>query len=324
MGDVIHALPFLKAVKDRFADSVIDWVISKGLMGLLDRNPLINELIIIDKDSWKDLKNLKKTSSEIYNLRKRLKGRYYDTVIDLQGLLRSGIISSFASSPLRIGFDNAREGSRYFYNRTVSVDGILHAVDRNLAVAKAIGADTDDIRFPLYIDKDAKKRVDRMLGEINRYIIIFPSARWHTKRWPIQNFADLISNVDLQCIIAGSKSDISTASSISRLSLKPVLNLCGKTDLKELIALISRAEVVVSGDTGPMHIAVALGVPVIALFGPTDPTLTGPYGWQHDSKKEVIMANTTCGPCFKKRCAETICMSSIRVEDVLSKLRRYL
>lgn len=321
LGDVIHALPFLKAIKDSFHDSVIDWVISRNLKGLLDGNPLINEIITIDKDSWKDIRSLKKTSRELLNLRDNLKRRHYDMVIDLQGLLRSGVISLFASSPVRIGFDDAREGSKYLYNKTVSVSGVSHAVDKNLEVARAIGAEINAIEFPLYIDKRAKEKVNGITDGIKGYIIIFPSARWQTKRWPVENFAELISETPIPCIIAGSKSDISIAKKISELSLKRPLNLCGKTDLKELVALISDAKMVISGDTGPMHIAVALNVPVIALFGPTDPVRTGPYGWQYDNKMKVIRSKVSCSPCFRKRCKNTICMNDISVEMVLKEVK---
>ncbi len=324
LGDVIHALPFLKAVKDTFPDSGIDWIISRNLQDILDANPLINELIVIDKDSWKDIMNLRRTSREIYNLKKTLKEKHYDMVIDLQGLLRSGVISLFTSSPLRIGFDNAREGSKHLYNKRVSVNMISHAVDKNLEVAKAIGAEVKGIEFPLYVDESVREKAKSLISDIDEYIIIFPSARWHTKRWPIENFASLISGLSIQCIIAGSRSDRLMAQRISELSTKTPLNLCGKTDLKSLAALISDARIVISGDTGPMHIAVALDVPVVALFGPTDPMRTGPYGWQDNKNLTVIKSNTPCSPCFKKRCKDPFCMSSISVEMVMKEVKSLL
>jgi len=335
LGDVIHALPFLKAVKDAFPDSIIDWVISKSLKDILDGNPLINELIVIDKDSWKDLGNIRRTSKELINLKKTLKRRHYDMVIDLQGLLRSGIVSLFTSSSQKIGFADAREGSRYLYDRRVPVNGITHAVDKNLEVARAIqksqkskikSQKSEKIEFPLYIDKAARENVKRLLGNIGEkgYIVIVPSARWVSKRWPEENYANLISRIPMPCIIAGSRSARPVAQRIYELSQKRPVDLCGKTNLKELSALISDARMVISGDTGPMHIAVALEVPVVTLFGPTSPERTGPYGWQKKDNIRVIRINASCSPCRKKRCKDPFCMTNIMVEMVLEEVNSLL
>ncbi len=320
LGDVIHALPFLKAVKDTFPESTIDWIISSGLEGLLEGNPLINELIVINKDSWKRPKNIRRTSRELINLRRRLSSRGYDLVIDLQGLLRSGVISRFATSSLKIGFADAREGSRYLYDRRVSVNGIAHAVDKNLAVARAIGARIRAVKFPLFIDHKARESIRRLLNGIEEYIVIIPSARWPTKRWPEEGFARLIERVSLPCVIAGGGQDRHIAQRISRLSRGRPINICGETSLKELSALISGARVVVSPDTGPMHIAVALGVPVVALYGPTDPVRTGPYGWQWKDNIRVISSGAPCSPCLKKRCKEPLCMTGIGVDMVVKEV----
>jgi ADP-heptose:LPS heptosyltransferase len=128
LGDIIHALPFLKAVKDKYPVSRVDWVISKDLRGILEGNPLINELIVIDKDTWKSIGRVPCTLKELLALRKTLKDRHYDIAADLQGLLRSGIIAHFTNAPLKIGFEEAREGSRHFYDKRVSTEGISHAV----------------------------------------------------------------------------------------------------------------------------------------------------------------------------------------------------
>src|SRR4030067_3567056 len=135
LGDIIHALPFLKAVKDSFPEAQIDWVISKNLRGILEGNPLIHKLITFDKDSWTDIKRLPQTLSEITNLRKALKSRRYDLVVDLQGLLRSGLIAFCTPASAKIGFDQAREGSRYFYDKKIPNGGAVHAVDRWLEIA---------------------------------------------------------------------------------------------------------------------------------------------------------------------------------------------
>jgi heptosyltransferase-1 len=328
LGDVIHALPFLKAVKDKFPDAHVDWVISKNLRGILEDNPLINELIVFDKDSWKSIRNIPKTSRDIASLRRTLKSNNYDMVVDLQGLLRSGLISLSTPSPLRVGFADAREGSRFMYNKKVSVSGIAHAVDKNLAVAKAIGAASKKAEFPLCIDNKSRQKINELLGDVKEYILIFPSARWQTKMWPAENFAELISKVSSPCVIAGSGADREICreimDSLSKETKNKTISLCGKTDLQELAALIEGAKAVVSNDSGTMHIAAALNKPLIALFGPTDPLKTGPYGWQKNKEMQVLRTEIPCSPCFKKRCRKPLCMTDISVETVFDKLKRYL
>ena len=114
------------------------------------------------------------------------------------------------------------------------------------------------------------------------------------------------------------------ARKITNKSPDNTINLCGRTGLKELVALTEGAKVVVSGDSGPMHIAAALGKPVVALFGPTDALKTGPYGWQENKNLTVISTNVSCRPCFRKRCRDPICMSGITVEMVLDNLDKYI
>jgi heptosyltransferase-1 len=341
LGDVIHTLPFLKAVKDSLPDATIDWVISKNLKGIIEDNPLINEVIVFDKDSWKSIRNLPGTLNGISLLKKTLKRKKYDVVADLQGLLRSGIIAHCTPAGSKIGFADAREGSRFFYDRKISADGVVHAVDKCLEMAKAIGAKTGKAEFPLMVDEAAKERVKKLIGGVNEYIVVVPSARWATKMWPAESFAKLIRKITLPCVIAGGKGDRETAnkiierartantSSLPRKGVLPyapanVINMAGRTNLKELVALIAGARAVVSNDSGPMHIAAALDRPVVALFGPTDPVKTGPYGWQKNKNFRVLTSGVSCAPCFRRKCKKPVCMNNISVEEVFEALRAYL
>ncbi len=324
LGDVIHALPVLKALKDSFHDAHVEWVIIKNLKGILEGNPLIDRLIIFDKDSWKKLVNIPRTVKEVTGLIKALRAEKYDMVVDLQGLLRSGLIASFCNSPLKIGFQDAREGSTLFYNKKIAVNGSLHAVDKCLAIAKSVGAKTEDAGFPLNIDNSAREKVKRMLGDIKEYVVIVPSARWESKRWPPENFGLLISRLSVQCVITGGAADGHIVRKVMSSSGGKGINLCGKTDLKELVALIAGAKAVISNDSGPLHIGAALGAPVIALFGPTDPSKTGPYGRQLNKNLKVIRTSVPCSPCFRKKCKDPLCMSGISVDMVLKEVKEYL
>jgi len=329
LGDVVHAFPVLKALRDQYPESRIDWVISRALVDLIDNHPMIDDLIIIDKDLWKDIYRLPETLKEIKALIRRLRSRYYDIVIDLQGLLRSGILSGIAKSRIKIGFANAREGSHLFYNKKIPTKNNLHAVDRYLEIVRAVGAEVKKVEFPIIIDKEAESKIRDMVRR-DTYVLIFPSARWLTKRWPMERFASLISGIEMSVVISGSGTDQALGDNIIKLAREindsiDVINLCGKTGLKELIALINNARLVITNDSGPMHISTSLNKPTLALFGPTDPENTGPYGWKEKRNISVISARVDCSPCRKKKgCDHLSCMMEISVDAVKREVMHLL
>jgi lipopolysaccharide heptosyltransferase I len=316
LGDVVHSLPFLNALSQCFPYAEIHWVIAKGFEGLLEGHPLIHRLWIIKKDSWKKVRNARSTIQEIALLFRQLKQEKYDMVIDLQGLLRSGMITSATGSPVRIGLKEAREGSRVFYTDTVEGGKNIHAVDRYLKIVEYLGCDVTEIRFPFppidktsafYLQSSAFHRPDG-------YAVLVPGARWKTKRWPAEKFGRLASLLRVKSVIIGSEGDKAIADEIVSLSNGKAVSLVGKTELKDLINIIGRARFAVSNDSGPMHIAAALGIPVFAIFGPTDPARTGPYGKGHT----IIRSDTTsCAPCFRRSCDDVTCMENISADEVL-------
>jgi heptosyltransferase-1 len=311
LGDVVHSLPFLKAIKTRFPAASIHWVIAKGLESVFEGHPMIDKLWVINKDDWKKMGNLKATAKELRELFKNLKKEKYDIVFDLQGLLRSGIITSTGDAPVRIGFKEAREGSRFFYTHKVEGGKNIHAVDRYLKMAQFVGCDISDIIFPLPSGTQTSPFIKSSLSA-REYSVIVPGARWKTKRWPAEKFGKLSSHLPLKSIIVGGRDDKDIADEIVSLSSGRAMSLAGKTDLMELIEVMKHAKFVVSNDSGPMHIAAALGIPVFAIFGPTDPEKTGPYGKGHT----VIRENVPCAPCFRRTCEDLKCMNSLSVEKV--------
>jgi lipopolysaccharide heptosyltransferase II len=153
--------------------------------------------------------------------------------------------------------------------------------------------------------------------ETTKYAVIVPGARWKTKRWPSKNFGKLISLLPLDTVIVGGRSDLSIANEILAASESKTVSLAGKTNLHELIEVIKGARFVVSNDSGPMHIAAALNIPVFAIFGPTDPLRTGPYGKNHT----VIRKDISCAPCFRKTCDSISCMRDLSVEQVYKAVK---
>jgi|SRR5271169_766962 len=316
LGDIIHSLPVLLALWETFPHAKIHWVIAKGFEEILEHHPMVAKLLIINKDQWKRKGKISDTLLEMRTLLRDLKKESYDLVIDLQGLLRSGLIAYATGAPVRIGFNEAREGGNLFYTHKVEGGGNIHAVDRYLKIACTLGCDSQGVWFPLPLIKESEniKKLKKVLG---KYAVLIPGARWKTKRWPKERFGSLASMLNMKSVVVGSPSDATIAHYIQTESKGKTLSMAGKTDLKELISIIRGASYVISNDSGPMHIAAALGIPVIALFGPTNPVRTGPYGGKH----VIITPDIPCAPCYKKKCKDIRCMSGISVEVVYNAVK---
>ena len=318
LGDVVHSLPFLNALKARFPKATIHWVIARGLEGILDGHPMIDRLWIINKDDWKRIAGLKATVTELKELFRGLKRQRYDAVFDLQGLLRSGIITSATGAPFRVGFEEAREGSRFFYTHKIEGGRDVHAVDRYLKMAEFAGCDTSHVAFPFPAALRVASRIP--LPASGKYAVIVPGARWKTKRWPAEKFGRLASLLALETVIVGSRADRDIADEVVSFSNGRSTSLAGKTNLMELTEVIRHAKFLVSNDSGPMHIAAALGIPVFAIFGPTDYRRTGPYGKGHT----VIREDVSCAPCFRKTCGDPKCVKDLPTEKVFRIIGKQL
>jgi lipopolysaccharide heptosyltransferase I len=259
LGDVVHALPTVNLIRKRFPDAHISWLINNELASLLKKCPVVNGIIEFPRHDY----------AKLPALVSRLRRERFDLVVDLQGLFRSGLMGWVTGASRRIGLSDAREGSRMFYTEIVNVPR-LHAVDRYLLAAKHLGCGTGPVEFPLGLEGRAPSRP---------LIAVNPCARWETKLWGDDNFSALLDHLPTdRVVLIGSRSE---RDRIARINRDRARNLAGELDLYELADLYRQCAVVISNDTGPMHLAAAVGAPVIALFGPTDPALVGPYGSGH-------------------------------------------
>lgn len=317
LGDVIHTLPFLYALKNRFPLAKIDWVIAKGLEELLSNHPMINKLWIINKGQWKNSSNISITLKELKTLFQQLKAQDYDIAIDLQGLLRSAVITHFSKARDTIGFRDARELAPFFYRHKIIGGKDIHAVDRYLKIAKYLGCDINKVIFAMP-EFDPSPPIVKNLPE--KYIVMIPSAMAAPKRWQPERFGKLASILPYSSIIVGGTNDIPIAETVLRNSDGNALSLCGKTNLQELMAVIKNASLCITNDTGPMHIAAALCIPIAAIFGPTNPIRTGPYG----ENNIIIRKNLPCIPCYKrKKCKNRLCMDSLTVDEVKEAIESF-
>jgi len=310
LGDIVHSLPFLAAVKKRFPTAEIDWVIAHGLHKFLEGHPMIDRLWVIKKDQWKKIGRLNHTLKEINDLRIGLKACEYDVSIDLSGLLRSGMISYFSKAKIKLGFKESDEGSAFFYTHKIHGSMNIHAIDRYLKIAEFMGCASDKIDYP-FAPFDPYPPILDHLPE--NFVVMSPSAGKPANRWPAEKFGRLAAKLKLPTVVIASFAEADIAQKVVAHSNGRAISVAGRTGLKDLVALIDKASFFVCNDTGPMHIAAALNVPVFAVFGPANPIRTGPYGHIHT----IIQKKMDCAPCYaKKPCSHFRCMNDITVEDV--------
>lgn len=312
IGDVVHAIPVWRALRRRWPDAAITWLVAPTCANLIEGLPGLNVLLFERKrlgQAWKSLAAMK----ELLAFQKTLRDAHYDLVVDLQGLFRSAWFARCTHAPVRVGFANAREFAWHFYThgvRPYTMD--QHAILRNMKVAAALGCDEADIAFEFPITDDDRAKAAQLAPGDEPFAVLCPGANWPTKRWPIDRFAQLprplATRLGLRTIVAGGPAEIPLAQQIP-----DAINICGQTSLRQLTAILERATMVITNDSGPMHIAAALGRPLVSLFGPTNPVRTGPFR----REASVVRVEMDCSPCYQRNCADCQCMQRIDVQTVL-------
>jgi len=331
IGDVIQTLPMVKALKNRYPMARIDWLVEEDASDILRGHPVLDRVIISRRKSWLrgfwQRGRIRETAWEIGQFLREVRSRQYDMVIDNHGILKSGLLVVLVRGRRKIGFRPsagiAEEGNYLFTNeryRPLSIE--RHALDRYLDLVSQMGVPIDGATLEYPVPDESRIRAEDLLRQNGFFshplVVIHPMAKWETKQWPLENFARLISALvekDTSVVVTGSPQDVEPVKEIlSRAGGdRKVLNLAGATSLQELAGIFSLADLVVTPDTGPMHLAAAVKAPLIALFGPTAPWRTGPYG----DHNRVIRKDLPCSPCFRKKCDTLECMTSITVEEVL-------
>lgn len=329
IGDVVQTLPALEAIKRLYGESEITWVVEEAAAGILKGHPLVDRLLVSRRKAWITMLKHPRTFIEgvkgMQHFISALRDTSYDIAIDFQGLLKSGMIIGLARARRKIGHSGTRELSSLFLNeRLPAYDIEKHALERYLDIARYLGAVDPPPACTLPIEEELALMEGRIAGvrEQGRLLIVInPVARWETKLWPEKKFAELadrlISEKNASVVFTGSPDDRAVNDRILGMMKQRAMNWAGKTTLRELAALAKRSDLFITTDTGPMHLAAASGAKVVALFGPTAPWRTGPYG-QLD---RVVRSGIACSPCFKRKCSDAFrCMEGITVEDVLKKI----
>lgn len=326
LGDIAHALPVLAALRGRFPDAAITWVVNKSFEPLLAGHPHLTDTLPFDRGSFG--RGIRGAASYSYRFANELRRRRFDLVLDLQGLLRTGLMAAATGAPVRIGFANAREGSRHFYTHRVEVPDAdrIHAVDRYWRIAEAVDAGHGEKRFVLPVRDAERDAVAKLLAPFPRpWIAVAAGAKWVTKRWPPASFASLLNQAFVEfggtAILLGAADDIPLSLEIATSTRGPVLDLTGKTPLPRLVALLASADLMLANDTGPLHLAAALGRPCVAPFTCTKVALHGPY----TSPGGGVETQVACAGSYLKRCPNgTVCFGELTHERLWPTLARSL
>ncbi len=346
IGDVVHTLPSLAALRKLYPHAHITWVIEEAASDLIRDNPLLDKVIVSRRKTW--IADIKKCRlgvlREIFEFIREVRSRNYDLVIDFHGLLKSALIVFISSGKRKLGYDSMQELSGLFLTEKIPEDMKKHAVFRYLDFIRYLcrqdssfngGGDEENNKkkhmnasldedpvFVLPTREEEEKKIERLLQKrgvvAKRFVAVNPIALWETKLWDdgsIAELSDLVSReLALSVVFTGMEKE--KIRRIQAMMKSASVSLAGETSLRELACLYRHATLVISTDSGPMHIAAAVGTPVVGLFGPTDPARTGPYGSRH----RVLRTGLSCSPCFLKKCDSRECMRRITAKEAFQAI----
>jgi heptosyltransferase-1 len=329
IGDVIHTLPSLAALRRCYPQAHISWVVEEAASDLLADHPMLDRVLVSRRRRW--VRDLMEGRDRAAVLRegtaflRALRDRPYDLVIDFHGLFKSAVLVLLSRGRRRLGYDSLQEGSGLVLNEKIPEDMTKHAVERYLDFARHLGCETSKPEFPIALQEAHFRRVSKLLAakavdSARGFVAVSPVAYWETKLWDEAKFAAvcdrIVRELGLPVVFTG-ESPEGPIARIRSLMEAPSASAAGETSLRELAALYKEASVLLTTDSGPMHLAAAVGTPVVALFGPTSAERTGPYGEGH----VVIRRDMDCSPCFRKSCETLECMKTIGVDEVFEAVK---
>jgi heptosyltransferase I len=317
LGDVIHGIPVAAALRAAWPDARIDWLIDPRYVEVLNLVPVLSERIGV---------NPRGSRAALLRVIGDLRRARYDAALDLQGLIKSAVLARAAGAAQTIGLTrpHLRESpASLFYSRRVDPEA-RHVVYKNLALLDALGISRGEAEFPLRIPDSAA--ADAVAARFGRegYILLNPGAAWPNKRWPADRFGAVAAAIreatGMRSLVLWGPGERSLAEAVVTAS-RGSAELSPPTTIGDLFALASRARVVVAGDTGPLHIAAAVGAPVVALFGPTFPERNGPW-----SPTDISISRAHACVCHHKRQCQrpSACIEDIAVEEVIEAVQRRL
>ena len=325
IGDVLLATPVLRALRERFPDARLTMAVNRGTEEVIQWNPDLNEIIVVERDGL---------VGQIRLLRE-LRRRRFDAVIDLTDGDRSAILTRVSGAPVRIGFNEEQRWRGSFYTTIVaSRAGSVHRLERDFAALRPLGIEPKASPLILETSADDEHQAERLLkevgamhedGRIPKPLVLFhPGARYWFKSWPFERFSELADRLtnEYGCLVlvGGGTQDVEMVNAICARAKSSPIGLAGRATLLQFAAVLKRCDLFVGNDNGAMHMAAALGTPVVGLFGPSNPLEWGPRG----QRVSVIYKELDCRQCFHPTCfrGEENCMKQISVDEVLASCRR--
>ena len=356
LGDVVHTLPVLVKLRARYPRARIDWLITPENAEVVRYHPALSNVVLFARRDFSKRGRRWRAFLSFFDLLKQIRRAKYELVIDMHGQVRSAFFTLISGACVRIGFDRpikrgltvsaehdlknipshgwrgAREGSWIAYTHRIPIPTLdVHAIDRYLWVAPLLGLDDNPPDLAIHLSPQASDRVNRLL-EVHGVpaskplVVLVPGTIWETKHWTIEGFAGVARQFlqdGFAVALAGTVRDQQRCRQIAAAA-PGTCDLSGKTTPADLAALIRRAEVAVTNDSGSMHVAASLGKPAVSVFGPTNPVHIGPY----ERPESVVRVDLPCSPCNYRRLSQCpfdhACMKQVTSEMVVERVRKIL
>ncbi|MGE5306205.1 MAG: glycosyltransferase family 9 protein [Alphaproteobacteria bacterium] len=316
IGDVTRALPLAGILRSGFPQAHLAWAVEPPSLPLVARFPAVQEVMLFDRRRW---------WREWLPFLRRVRAARFDLVLDLQRHFKSGVISRWSGAPIRVGFHrrDAKELNWLFNNHYIPAvgDGISK-LSHYLKFAEYLGLHPSPVDWKFQLTVEEEQHVDKFLAAIkDGFAALFVGSRWESKRWFPAQAAECARTIKerhrCDVVLLGGKEDRSIATEILGMAGVPITNLVGQTTLAEALGVVARATFAVGPDTGLMHVAAAVGTPVVSLWGATSPIRTGPYNFED----LVIQGKAPCAPCYRRQCPiGRVCMQSIAIEEIGEKI----
>jgi heptosyltransferase I len=322
LGDIVHALPVAAALRGRYPDAQIDWLVDIRHAAVLDFVPVISRPVTVDSRRW----------GASFGAVRALRRERYDVAVDLQGLVKSAAFARMSGAARVIGFARAHLREKLaagFYSEACDPGDVRHVVDRNLSVLGLFGITDRRRQFSIAVPEPTSSALakipERAAGRgLRGYALINPGAAWPNKRWPPAGFGEVASTLAarhaLLPVVLWGPGEQAIAAGVVDASGGTAM-IAPPTGIGDILALARGARLMLSGDTGPLHLAAAVGTPVVALFGPTDPARNGPWEGADISLSRYV----DCVCHYQRRCRRSrACIEDISVEDVRAAIDRRL
>ncbi|MCZ7585807.1 MAG: glycosyltransferase family 9 protein [Deltaproteobacteria bacterium] len=330
VGDCVHTLYALRALRLRYPEARIGWVVEEKSLGVVEGHPDLTDIFVFPRRRMQTLWSEGRRAEawrELRAFRKTLREQQYEVAIDFQNLAKSGFVAWASGASTRIGFRKWREGNFLFMNRRHSSKG-THAIEKYFSLLRPLGIESIPEAVEIAVPDVRKRPIDEFFNSegLNgaKVVAVNPGASWPNKRLPVATFAaaiDDLARVGIRSILIWGPGEEPLVNEIRFLAgSKPVV--APPTDIKELYYLLTRSDAYVGNDSGPMHIAAAAGIAVVGVFGPSDPGRVGPWS----GRKSIVTAGAPCSPCWKRTCPlpRLHCMLDVKAADLAAACRRVL